>query len=235
MPLAVADLYDPIQRARGKQYRAESQKLVDLIRPRRPGAATLLDVACGTGQHLAHLRSWFRVEGADLDEGMLARARARLGPDVPLHRSDMVGLDLGHRFDVVTCLFSAIGYLRTVPRLRRAIRTMARHLEPGGLLVVEPWIRPEDWRVGTLHAAFVDEPELKIARMVVSARRGRLSISDMHFLVATPAGVQRLREKLVMGLYADDEYRAAFEAAGLSVEVDPVGLDGRGLYIGRAS
>jgi SAM-dependent methyltransferase len=240
MALAVADLYDAIQRARGKEYAAECGKLVELIRRRHPEAASLLDVACGTGQHLLHLRQHFRVEGADLDDGMLAHARARLGPEVPLHRLDMSDFDLGRRFDAVTCLFSAIGYLRSVARLRRAVAAMARHLEPGGLLVVEPWIRPEDWRVGTLHAAFVDEPELKVARLVVSGRRrapgrreGWLSVSDMHFLVATPAGVRRLREKLVMGLFADAEYRAAFEAAGLRVEVDPVGLEGRGLFIGQ--
>lgn len=234
MPLALADLYDPIQRARGKDYDAESRKLVAWIERRRPGAATLLDVACGTGQHLARPRERFRVEGVDLDEGMLGRARARLGPHVPLHRADMVELDLGRRFDVVTCLFSAIGYVRTVPGLRRAIGAMARHLEPGGLLVVEPWIRPDDWRVGTLHASFVDEPELKVARLVLSDRRGRRSVSDMHFLVATPHGVQRLREKLVMGLFADPEYRAAFEAAGLRVEYDPVGLEQRGVFLGVA-
>jgi N-dimethyltransferase len=56
----------------------------------------------------------------------------------------------------------------------------------------------------------------------------------MHFLVATPLGVQRLREKLVMGLFADPEYRAAFESAGLRVEYDPGGLEDRGMFLGVA-
>jgi len=34
--------------------------------------------------------------------------------------------------------------------------------------------------------------------------------------------------------YTDDEYRAAFEAAGLAAECDEEGLIGRGLWIGRA-
>jgi SAM-dependent methyltransferase len=234
MALTVADLYDPIYRARGKDYDRESRTLVDLIGQRCPGAAALLDVGCGTGQHLARLRARFRVEGLDLDAGMLAHARARLGPDVPLHRADMAVFELGRRFDVVTCLFSALGYVRTVRRLRSAVAAMAAHLNPGGLLVVEPWIHPEDWQAGTLHAVFVDEPGLKAARIGVSAQRGRLSISDLHFLVATPEGVQRLREKLILGLFTDREYRAAFAAAGLRLEHDPVGLEGRGLYLGLA-
>lgn len=228
------DLYDAIHRARGKDHDREVARLVELIDERRPGARTLLDVGCGTGQHLARLRGRFAAEGVDLDPAMLDLARLRLGGELPLHRADMVDLDLGRRFDVVTCLFSAIGYTRSLTRLRRAVRAMARHLEPGGLLVVEPWSHPDEWRVGMVHANFVDEPGLKIARMNVSGRRGRLSINDMQLLVATPAGVERLRERLVMGLFTDAEYRRALEAAGLRVEHDPIGLEGRGLYLGMS-
>ena len=54
----------------------------------------------------------------------------------------MTAFDLGCRFDVVTCLFSSIGYVGTVERLDQAIATMAAHLEPGGTLIVEPWLSP---------------------------------------------------------------------------------------------
>jgi hypothetical protein len=36
-----------------------------------------------------------------------------------------------------------------------------------------------------------------------------------------------------MALFTDEEYRQAFDAAGLSVEHDPEGLIGRGLYIAQ--
>src|SRR5688500_20084364 len=109
MPVIVADLYDAIYFHTGKEYDAEVRQLGDIIEAHRPGAGTLLDVGCGTGQHLARFRQQYRVEGADLDPGMLLHARARLGEDVPLHLGDMVDLDLGRRFDVVISLFSAIG------------------------------------------------------------------------------------------------------------------------------
>ena len=34
-------------------------------------------------------------------------------------------------------------------------------------------------------------------------------------------------------MFTDEDYRAAFEAAGLEVELDQKGLMGRGLYLGR--
>jgi SAM-dependent methyltransferase len=235
MPFTVADLYDAIYFHTGKDYDGEVRAIRTLIEQHSPRARTLLDVGCGTGQHLARLRQQLRVEGADLDAGVQEHARARLGEDVPLHLADMVDLDLGRRFDVVTSLFSAIGYVRTVPRLRQAVKALASHLEPGGLLIVEPWFHPETWKgeVG-VYASFVDEPGWKIARLGVNRRRGRMTTLHHRFLVATADGFQNLREKLVLRLFTDAEYRRAFELAGLRVEHDPKGITGRGTYVGIA-
>ena len=93
---------------------------------------------------------------------------------------------------------------------------MARHLEPAGVLLVEPWLEPDAWIAGRLHLLTVDEPELKIARVTVPARRGITSIMDFHYLVATPDGVQTHVERLEHGLFTISEYEAAFERAGLA-------------------
>ena len=60
-------------------------------------------------------------------------------------QGNMLDFDLGRQFDVVTCLFSSIGYVKTVPNMKRAVANMSRHLKPGGVLVLEPWFTPEDW------------------------------------------------------------------------------------------
>src|SRR5215471_3671310 len=107
-----AQYYDTIYLAM-KDYGAEVAKLTVFIHQYcRSTGNRLLDVACGTGLHLSYLKHRFQVEGLDLDEQLLAIARHR-NPDVPLHHADMIGFDLGHTFDVVTCLFSAIGYVKS--------------------------------------------------------------------------------------------------------------------------
>lgn len=214
-----------------KDYVAESETVRGLIEARRPGARTLLDVACGTGKHLEHLRENFEVQGLDLSADQLEVARERL-PGVPLHEGDVADFDLGRRFDAVTCLFSAIGSVRTLERMRAAVAAMAMHLEPGGVVILEPWVKPEDWREDTLHALWVDEPELKIARVNTSERVGDLAVMDMHHLVGTPEGVEHFVERLELSLFTHEQYLDAFSAAGLEVEHDPEGLIGRGLYIG---
>ncbi len=213
-----------------KNYEAETNRLHDLIQQHGP-AQTLVDVACGTGAHLAYLRNFYTVEGLDLDPEMLAVARTRL-PGVPFHQASMVDFDLERQFDVVTCLFSSIGYVKTIPALRQAIGTMARHVQPGGLLVVEPWLTPDVFTAPRLSAQFVDLPDLKIARMNRNAIENGLSILDFHYLVGTPSGIDFFTERHELGLFTVEDYLTAFEACGLNVSLDNQGLDGRGLYIG---
>ena len=126
-----------------------SVKLRDIVRRVTPAASTLLDVACGTGRHLEFLQQHFQVEGLDLSPDMLEVARARC-PGVPFHEGSFVDFHLGRLFDAVTCLFGSIGYAGTPDGLHQAIGSMARHLKPGGVLIVEPWLMPPAFVPGRL-------------------------------------------------------------------------------------
>lgn len=214
-----------------KDYAAEAGWLRSLLTEHGHPDGEMLDVACGTGAHLLHLRRHYQVEGLDLDAGMLAAARARL-PDVPLHRADMLDFELGRTFDAVVCLFSSIGYMRTVGRMQQAVATMARHVRaPGGVLAIEPWFTPAQWRPGVLHALLVDEPELKVARLSRSEPAvGGLSVLEFHYLIGDASGVRHVTERHELGLFEAQDYRRAFESAGLRPQFDADGPSGRGLY-----
>ena len=224
-----AALYDRFYRF--KDYAAEAARVAAIIGERAPHARSLLDVACGTGRHTDHLAARFEVEGLDLDEELLGVARERC-PGVRFHHGDFREFDLGRRFDAVVCLFSSIGYARTVDGLRRAVRTMASHVAPSGVIVVEPWLPPDGWTVGHVAALFVDDPGLKAARIDVSDRDGDVSILDFHYLVGDATGVRHFTERHELGLFAREQYVEAFELANLAVEHDAEGLIGRGLYVG---
>jgi ubiquinone/menaquinone biosynthesis C-methylase UbiE len=214
-----------------KDYGVASRQLHALIQRHNPNAKTLLDIACGTGKHLEELQKYYRVEGLDINSEMIEIARSRC-PEVPLHLGDMVDFSLGRTFDVVTCLFSSIGYVKTVENLERAVANMASHLRPGGLLFVEPWFSLETYWTGRVTANFVNEPELKIAWMYNSEVKGRLSILNIHYLVGAPQGIEYFTELHEIGLFSNEEYLQTFRKAGLSTFYDAQGLFGRGMYIG---
>jgi SAM-dependent methyltransferase len=227
-----ARAYDLTYRLRGKDYAAEAAHIARVARDRRPGAAALLDVACGTGEHLAHLRACFStVAGLDGSSAMLQQARAKL-PGVPLVQGDMRDFDLRRRFDVVTCLFSAIGYLASVSELRAAVAAMARHLVPGGVLIVEPLWRPEQFLDGHVSAEVLEHDGQTLSRMSHSTRAGRTARMEIHYLVADGTGLQHFAETHLNTLFTSAEYLDAVAAAGCDAEFLPEGPAGRGLLVG---
>lgn len=226
-----AEFYDALYS--WKDYEAEAGKICAILSSHASDASTLLDVACGTGTHLELLREWYAVEGVDVEPTLLAVAKERL-PGVPLHLGDMRTFNLGRQFDVVTCLFSSIGYMLAPEDQLQAIANMAGHLAPDGVMLVEPWLSPDKFDPNHLPRPLVAETEgMSIVRMNDLRVEGRLSIMRFHYLVGRPGKIDHFVEEHTLGLFTDEEYGATFAAAGLEAELDEEGLMGRGLWIAR--
>jgi ubiquinone/menaquinone biosynthesis C-methylase UbiE len=90
---------------------------------------TVLDAACGTGRHAAHLAAGgHRVIGIDSSPAMLDIARSKL-PDAELHQADLHGLPLpDDDVDLIVCGLA----LAHVPDLAPVFAEFARVLRPGG-------------------------------------------------------------------------------------------------------
>ena len=224
--------YDDIYSGMGKNYAEEADKIHNWIQKcKHTEGNTLLDVACGTGTHAGYTSKYYKVKGIDLNPAMLKVARKK-HPHIRFHQGDMRNFDLGGQFDVVTCLFSAIGYMKTKADLRKAIKNMTRHILPGGVLLVEPWFSEEQWNAGRVSVNFVDKPELKIIRMNRAGKKGKISLLEFQYLIGTSKGIQHIVEHHEFGLFSHEEYMDAFTRASLQVMYDSEGIFGRGLYIG---
>jgi SAM-dependent methyltransferase len=228
-----ARIYDLLYVGTGiKDYPAEAAELDRLIKESCPTARTLLDVACGTGAHLAELSHRYEVEGADLSPAMLAVARGRL-PGIPLHQADMRTLDLGRSFDAVICLFSSIGYVTDPSEMRSTVARLAAHVAPGGVLILDGWVRPDEWR-----ESFRPEPdiardeEMLVVRLAHSRREGNVTELEMHHLVQTAEGIDYFVERHRLALTPTADYVSAMEAAGLVTRVIPNYMPGRDRIVG---
>lgn len=229
----VARLYDLVHQGKGKDYRREAADLAALITSRVPGARSLLDVACGTGLHLKYLTPLFdRVEGLELSADMREIARHR-NPDSTVHQGDMRDFALGTAYSAVTCMFSSIGHMRDQTELDAALARFAAHLEPGGVVVVEPWWFPATFTPGFVGASVVEAEGKTISRVSHSRLEGDATAIDVHYLVAEPGrDIEHLSESHLITLFERSAYEQAFVRAGLDVEFQEGGPSGRGLFIG---
>jgi SAM-dependent methyltransferase len=233
-----ARFYDAVYAAIGKDYASEARELTALIERIMPSARTLLDVGCGTGGHLPFFSERFETHGIDVDSEMVAMARER-NPALDVQHGDMLTFSHDRNYDAITCLFGAIAYTRTVGCLNAAIANIARHLAPGGILIVEPFVEPRFFHPGCFPAVFINLRNIKIARMSVAKRVNEAAILNFQYLVMTTAGIEHHTEQHELGLFTSEAYRDAFVSAGLHFRAipnkTPTPTFDRGLYIGRWS
>jgi SAM-dependent methyltransferase len=228
-----ASLYDLIY-STFKDYPAETAALAAIIRREHPQAQTILDVACGTAEHARLLarNHGFDVDGLDLDPAFVMIARSKLRGDV--YEGNMMSFALPRRYDVVQCLFSSIGYVRTLDNVRRTFETFREHLAPDGIVLVEPWFGPDVIQHGRVSINTAQAKDVQVARMAYTEVDGRLSRLRFEYLVGRPTGIERATEVHELGLFTTEEQLSAFEHVGLRATHDPVGVDGRGLFVARA-
>ena len=111
-----------------------SRKRLDILLegylPARGDGLRLLDIGCGTGDHMARYRArGFEVAGVDGSEKMLEHARAN-NPGAEIRSADVEAIPFPDAsFDFVLC----IEVLRYLPDAQRCVQEMARVLKPGGV------------------------------------------------------------------------------------------------------
>jgi SAM-dependent methyltransferase len=113
----------------------------------------ILELAAGSGRLAVPLAAaGHAVTAVDIDPAMLARARERAArSDAPADRLDLVEADLLElrpadtpRHALALIALNSILLLATRDAQRAALRTLAAHLRPGGLAVVDAWLPDAD-------------------------------------------------------------------------------------------
>jgi ubiquinone/menaquinone biosynthesis C-methylase UbiE len=224
-----------------KDYKKEFGRIKTLVsKYKKSEGKELLDVACGTGHHLAYLKDEFSCMGVDISKPVLEVAMKNV-QGVVFKQADMTELNLSKQFDVITCLFSSIGYVKTYAKLKRTIQSFSRHLKTGGVVLIEPWFTKSSRFYGLVFIegypsmTTYDGKDVKIARLCVSKTRGNLSVQDMHYLIAERGKrVTHFVDRHEMGLFEIDKTLAIMKKTGFRAKFLKKGLmKDRGLFVGE--
>src|ERR1700747_1170227 len=177
---ASAEYYDLVYGK--KNYQGETDRLRGIFRQFVPHGRTILDIACGTGEHLRLLPE-YQVAGIDLEPAFVRIASAKR-PDGNFQVADMQRFDLRTKFDILICLFSAIAYLLTPEAILSALGCFKAHLAPGGAIFIEPFFEPSAWRPGQAHTVLGEDSHRKGCRLMTSDRKGDVAILIGYHLLA---------------------------------------------------
>ena len=217
-----------------KDFALEVSMINELIQKyKKSKGKELLDVGCGSGNHLIHLQKDYTCTGIDINPGILAIARKKL-PGIDFIEVDMASFSFQKKFDIIICLFGTLGYALTLKNMQRTLLNFSHHLNKDGIVIIDPWFSPEKYEVGSPHLTTFSSPDIKIARSDVFERKKNQSIIDMHFLVAERnKKVEHFIDRHVLGLFTPKEILNAITNAQFSkihLEEKIPGM--RDIYIG---
>lgn len=215
-----------------KDYEQEAQQVREYIERQGKDYRTVLDVACGTAEHAFFLKQHYAIDGIDLNPEFISIAKSK-NPDGDYSVADMTRFRLDRKYDVIQCLFSSIGYVRTLELLVQTLKQFKEHLNEEGVILVEPWLTPDVWTTGRVDTIMTERRGIQMCRMSHSDRESDMSIMRFEYLFGSEYGIEHYTEEHRMGLFTVEEMIRAFQEAGLHVEHDPQGLIGRGMYIAR--
>ena len=215
-----SDCYDAFYAT--KDYEAECDLLEGAFRFFGSGPVeTVLDLGCGTGGHALPLaRRGYRVTGVDRSAGMLEKAREKAGAGGPeFLEGDLRSLDIGRTFDAAVMMFAVLGYQVENQDVLAALRTVARHLKPGGLFAFDVWYGPavlrdhpgeraRTFRAGGREVIRVVRGDLDVARHVATVRYELWSVE-------LASGVVRAAETHSMRFFFPKELDLFLDVAGL--------------------
>jgi ubiquinone/menaquinone biosynthesis C-methylase UbiE len=217
-----------------KDYLDEAVRLQNLIiKYLESGGNALLDVACGTGLHLKHLKDDFSCTGVDVSKSMLKIARKN-AKGVTFKEADMKTLRLGKQFDVIICLLSSIGYVKTAANLEKTIRNFSKHLKKGGLALIEPSHAKSVYVSGEPRITTYNGKDARIARVNFTKIRQATAVLNMHILIADRGkDAKYFVDRHELGLFGVNNTLRIMKAAGLKSKYLKNGLmPGRELFVG---
>ena len=153
-----AQYYDLLYR--DKNYLSEADFIHQIIQQQFPGAKTICDLGCGTGNHAFPLADLgYQITGIDNSKDNIEIALEKCFSSgknqsaLKFKLADIRNIRLKRTFDVVISLFHVMSYQIAEEDLIAAFQTAKLHLNQGGLFIFDCWYGP---------AVLTDRPRVSV-------------------------------------------------------------------------
>lgn len=214
-----------------KNYKKECAWLDGLIQKHKQAEGNkLLDLACGTGNHIYYLKEKYECTGLDKNSEMLMIAESKL-PGIQFYKQDMIRLIPG-KYDIIISMFSSIAYVQSYLGFRSVIDNINFALNPGGIIIIQPWFEADKFTPGIPYAKNYDNG-LAMVRMSTAKIEGICSVMEYHYLVYEENKIKHFADNHIMALFNIEKLIEIMAEKNIKAEfIPPQDKEGRGLIIG---
>lgn len=211
----IARLYDIMYNEKtGFDYLAQVQ-WVDNWRIKVGLPPIVLDLACGTGKHLACFESLgYACFGIDASQAMLDIAAKRL-TETQLEQGLFHNFELSAAVPLITCFFNALGYNRNLAELGRTLRNIHANLRDNGLLVFDIAFTSSPQNVFKVKEFEGDG--YKFSRTVVGIPTAAGYQSTMYLVVFDGTSSEVIEETTLRGGFSCAEIKTALSNCDFTV------------------
>jgi ubiquinone/menaquinone biosynthesis C-methylase UbiE len=178
---------------------------------------TVLDCACGTGQHLYMFSEMsLSVNGSDFSDAMIKVANKNLrkfGKNISLCQCDFRFLEKKYEktFDAVVCLTNSLPHLHSDDDLITTLKSMKNRLNKNGLLILTQ---------GTTHYS-LSLPSIEVvinrenfSRIFVKEHDDKLQTIHILDLFHSKNRMENNQYEIVYRILLDNDYRKLLKKAG---------------------
>jgi SAM-dependent methyltransferase len=129
---------------RDKDYSSEVEYIYSFIEKYHPGAESILNLGCGTGNHdVLFYNKGFKILGIDLSEQMIEIAKKkRVSSKLEFLCSDATKYHSEKKFDIILSLFHVINYQTSEESLNEFFKVASVNLHQNGLFIFDSWYGP---------------------------------------------------------------------------------------------
>lgn len=180
----------------------------------------LVEMGAGGGHTLSHLAGDFELLAVDIAEPMLVNC-SLICPEAMTILGDMRTIDLSRQVDVVL-IHDAVDYMTTPADAKAAITNAAKHLKPGGILIVAPTYTVEsfedDQSISDEHA----DKQVTVAftsKVKLAKDAANQFLMQMVFDITESGQTTRLTDEHRCGLFTEADWLDWIKAEGLEVHL----------------
>ena len=187
---------------------------------------SLLDLGCGTGEHLNELsKKGFICTGLDYSKNMLTHAQLRFPNASNFLLCDITDFDFYEEFDVIISLFGSFDYMIDNVDVDKALWNTWRAMKSGGFGLFEIWNAIPVTKIKEKPLTTVSK--VKYKNMTIERQRGFTLISDDNktiaevnylYTISDSSNKKVIKDKHIMRAFYKEEIENIFNNNGFSIK-----------------